>query len=110
MKAPQRCLICLQDEVLSLQLFRCGRCGHYGHVSCLKEWVRSVVGAKCGCPLDLCSCKRVPSCPSCREPLPRHLGHNREPCRSPGCNRPIWHAGPCESQPPLGKRRSVAPV
>jgi hypothetical protein len=109
LKQPRFCSICLKEEVFELQLFQCGRCGNYGHVSCVKEWIRSVISASCECPLDLCSCKRVPSCPSCREPLPRELGHRREVCRTPGCIRLIWHAGHCDSQPQLGKRRSVAP-
>jgi len=104
--SPQYCSICLEEEVYELQLWQCGLCAKFSHIACLKEHVRKVVQKKCSCPLDYCTCRRVPKCPDCRHPLPRELGHRRETCHTPGCSLPIWHDGHCESQPYLGSRRS----
>ena len=91
-KGDDICAICFSEPTSP---WRCTRCIACAHETCIAQHAKSVTDSTCTCPLPgYCTCKRVPACPACCEPLPIEMGGGQT-CRTPGCILPIFHAGAC---------------
>jgi hypothetical protein len=88
-----RCPVCLEG----ISTWQCVRCRRFVHRACIVTHAEAVRRKECTCPLDYCTCKQVPSCPVCREPLPREVGGVRC-CGTPGCVLPDHHDGACSPE------------
>ena len=88
-----RCPVCLEG----ISTWQCARCRQFAHHACIATHAEAVRRKECTCPLDYCTCKRVPSCPVCREPLPMEEGGVRC-CGTPGCVLPDNHDGACSTE------------
>ena len=103
-KLPDTCLVCLESEHFRSKLWPCEACAQYCiHRTCLQALLDTAKRARCECPLDLCTCDRLPSCPNCREPLPYQLT-GRKQCATPGCTLPDFHDGECSERGRPGER------